>query len=95
LFEKYGIGRSTICDIKRKEVELKGYYYNMNEMGMVREVKVMKCGKDIELQKALFIWFKQEREDGIPISGPILKTKALELYANDFKNCAAILLLKL
>jgi len=36
---------------------------------MVREVKVMMCGKDIELEKALFIWFKQKREDGIPISG--------------------------
>jgi len=38
-----------ICDIKCKEVELKGYYRNMKEMGMVQEAKVMKCGKDIEL----------------------------------------------
>jgi len=46
LSEKYGIGCSTICDIKHKEVELKGYYRSMKEMGMVREVKVMKYGKD-------------------------------------------------
>jgi len=45
--EKYGIERSTIHDIKRKEVKLKGYYCNMKEMWMVREVKLMKCGKDI------------------------------------------------
>jgi len=43
-----------ICDIKHKEVELKGYYCNTKEMGMVREAKVMKCGKDNELEKALF-----------------------------------------
>jgi len=47
--KKHGIGRLTICDIKHKEVELKGYYRNMKEMGMVQEAKVMKCGKDIEL----------------------------------------------
>jgi len=68
LSEKYGIGRSTICDIKLKEVELKGYYRTMKEMGMVQEAKVMKCEKDIELEKALFIWFKQKPEDGIPLA---------------------------
>jgi len=61
-------------------VELKGYCRNMKEMGMVREAKVMKCGKDIEFEKALFIWFKQKWEDEIPISGPMLKTKTLELH---------------
>ncbi|XP_065892463.1 tigger transposable element-derived protein 2-like [Dysidea avara] len=80
LSEEYGVGRSTICDIKRKEAELREYNRNMKEMGMVRPAKVMKCGKDVELEKALFIWFKQKREDGIPISGSILKAKALELH---------------
>ena len=47
---------------------------------MAREVKVMKCGKDMELEKALFIWFKQKLENGIPISSPILKAKTLELH---------------
>ena len=40
----------------------------------------MQCGKDIELKKALFIWFKEKWEDRIPISGPILKAKALEQH---------------
>ena len=80
LSEEYGVGRSTICDIKRKEAELREYNRNMKEMGMVRPAKVMKCGKDVELEKALFIWFMQKREDGIPISGSILKAKALELH---------------
>jgi len=38
----------------------------MKEMGMVREAKVIKCGKDLELEKALLIWFKQKQEDEIP-----------------------------
>jgi len=36
--------------------------------------------KDIELEKALFIWFKQKQEDGIPISGLILKAMVFELH---------------
>ena len=66
--EKYGIGRSTISDIKHKEVELKEYYRSMKEMGMAREVKIMKCGKDMELEKALFIWFKQKRRMEFPLA---------------------------
>lgn len=80
LAEQYGIGRSTICDIKRKEAELRQYKTSMKEMGMSRSAKVMKCGKDVELEKALFLWFKQKREEGMPISGPVLKAKAIDLH---------------
>ena len=32
------------------------------------------------MEQTLFLWFKQKREDGIPISGPILQTKAWDLF---------------
>ena len=51
--EQYGIGRSTISDIKWKETELRQYKTSMKEMG--RSAKVMKCGKDVELEKVLFV----------------------------------------
>jgi len=35
---------------------------------MVREAKVIKCGKVLELEKALLIWFKQKREDKFPLA---------------------------
>ena len=40
----------------------------------------MKLGRDEELEVALFLWFKQKREEGIPITGPIVQAKARELY---------------
>lgn len=37
-----------------------------------------------KLDNALFVWFSQEREKGIPISGPLIKEKALQL--NELMN---------
>ena len=80
LCEEYGIGRSTITDIKKRESELRNYK-RMVEMGAGGSVKVMKLGKDEELEIALYQWFKQKREQGVPITGPIInKAKALELH---------------
>ena len=47
---------------------------------MKRPTKRLRIGKDEELEQTLFLWFKQKREDGIPISGPILQTKAWDIF---------------
>ena len=52
----------------------------MIEMGVKRPAKIMKLGKDEQLDEAVFIWFRQKMEDEILISGQILQAKALELY---------------
>ena len=49
-------------------------------MGVGRSAKIMKLGRDEELETALFLWFKQKREEGIPITGPIVQAKARELH---------------
>ena len=69
LSEEYGIGRSTISDIKRKENEIRKYKRKATEMGVHRPMKNMKMGQDEELESALFIWFRQKREEGIPLTG--------------------------
>jgi len=38
-------------------------------MGCKRAAKIMKLGKDEELEEAVFLWFTQEREKGVPLSG--------------------------
>ena len=67
--EKYGIGRATIIDRKKKEVEMRNFKSHMLEMGTKWSAKIMKLGKDEEHNKAVFLWFKQKREEGIPIKG--------------------------
>ena len=80
LCEGNRIGRSTITDIKKRESSLRQYKWKMTEMGVKCSVKVMKLGKDEELETAVFLWFKQKQEEGIPITGPILQAKARELH---------------
>ena len=80
LCEEYGIGRSTISDMKKRESSLRQYKRKMKDMGVKRPAKVMKLGKDEELETALYLWFKQKREEGIPITGAILQAKAREMH---------------
>ena len=69
LAEEYGVGRSTISDIKRKGPELRDHKRKLTMMGCERPTKTMKIGRDHELETALFSWFRQKREEGIPVTG--------------------------
>ena len=69
LKEEYGVGISTISDIKKKGQQLRDYKRKMTEMGCKRPAKAMKLGADEELEAAVFLWFRQKREEGVPITG--------------------------
>ena len=79
--EKYGIGRSTITDIKNIEAKLKSFKEKMTEVG-VKEIttKSMKIGAFEKLDEALYIWFRQQREKDVPINGSLLTERAKVLY---------------
>ncbi len=69
LSEEYGVGVSTIADIKKKGSKLREHKHKLTEMGCRRPVKTMKIGNDDQLEMTLFSWFKQKREEGFPITG--------------------------
>ena len=81
LCEMYGVGRSTIGDLKKQEPALRAYKRRMKDLGVkLLSAKIMKLGKDEHLETALYIWFKQKREEGVPITGSIIRAKALDLH---------------
>lgn len=88
--ERYGIGRSTIGDIKTKKEELKRYVQRVDEEGQSTSAKKLKSGTNVVLDQAIYLWFAQQRENGNPVSGPILQAKAKQLNSmihpegNDF-----------
>jgi hypothetical protein len=43
-------------------------------------LKTLKTGEFLEVEDALYLWFLQERNRHIPISGEILKEKAKYFY---------------
>ena len=74
--EKYGIGKSTVWDIKKSREKLLDFQ-ETESMGMKREAKTMKLSSHENLDKALYLWFTQKRTEGVPVSGPLLCEKAV------------------
>ena len=53
---------------------------------VAKRAKVIKSSSFDKLNKALYIWLKQQRESGSPITGPILIKNVLELYKLLYKT---------
>jgi len=62
--EKYGIGKSTISDIKSKKNQLKEYATSND--GKSTHAKKLKSGTDSLIDDAVYLWFSQQREKGKP-----------------------------
>ena len=85
----YGIGKSTVCDIKNSEEKLREFAATREQVGIknpAKTAKIMKQSNYELLDSALYIWFKQMRERNAPISGPILmeKVRLLLWYFSNF-----------
>ena len=72
LSEEYGIGISTVADIKRRGSQLRQYKKKAAEMGIRRPQKNMKMGRDQEFEEAFFLWFRQTREERVPLTSTLL-----------------------
>ena len=84
LAKEFGIGKSAVCDIKRHSDKLFSFAATMDSTEGSSKRKTMKLASDARLDDALYLWFAQKRSQGIPVSGPIIMAKALEL--NDKLN---------
>lgn len=73
---KFGIGRSTVGDIKKnKDKLLKFVSLTLTERGPgVR--KTLKKSENPVLEDALFTWFLQQRRLHVPVSGDMICEKA-------------------
>nr|XP_032523988.1 jerky protein-like [Danaus plexippus plexippus] len=88
LAQIYGVGVSTISDIKKNSASLMKFTYALEKEDGSSQRKVMKKPKNEILENAVFTWFLQKRACGQRISGPLLCEKAL-----DFNKCLVVILL--
>uniref|UniRef100_A0A2S2R2Q4 Jerky-like n=1 Tax=Sipha flava TaxID=143950 RepID=A0A2S2R2Q4_9HEMI len=73
----YGVGRTTVNDIKRHAEKIKQHVLLLQSNdGDVKSRKTMKPAKYEQLDNVLYQWFIQARSQGIPLSGPIIMAKA-------------------
>ena len=80
LAEEYGVGKATVCDLKKNEAKIKDFASSLEDQGMSSSRKIMRLAKDEQVEAALYLWFTQKRGQDTPISGPLLKEKALEFH---------------
>ncbi|VDI00273.1 Hypothetical predicted protein [Mytilus galloprovincialis] len=73
---QFGIGKTTVSDILKRSGEYKTIYEDNTTSARKRHDTGSKYG---ELNDLVFQWFKQARAKNIPLSGPIIQEKALEL----------------
>lgn len=83
---KYGIPRSTVSTILKNKTKV----IDAIESGNVRaNRKRLKKGNFENVDDAVLQWFKAKRNQNVPVSGPLIKEKALEfagcLGENNFK----------
>ena len=53
-----------------------------------KEHKIMRMAKDDKLDEALVLWFVQKRSQGMPVSGPLLCEKAIQLNSKLYGESA-------
>lgn len=78
--ECYGVGKSTVSDIKKNRDKILCFQQEIRNMGMSKKPKVMKVGDDEQHNKAVYLWCKQKWMEGVPGSGLILCEKANQLH---------------
>ncbi|XP_051162408.1 jerky protein homolog-like [Leptopilina boulardi] len=79
LADKYGVGTSTISDIKKNAESILNYKVKIDSQDGSINRKAMKDPPNKLLEDAVYSWFLQKRSTGRPISGPLLREKALDL----------------
>uniref|UniRef100_A0A1X7VQJ9 HTH psq-type domain-containing protein n=1 Tax=Amphimedon queenslandica TaxID=400682 RepID=A0A1X7VQJ9_AMPQE len=62
--EKFGIGHSTVGDIKKNRNLMLQFSKEKEEQGIKEVVKSMKLGANADLDKAVYIWLCQKKARG-------------------------------
>ncbi|MFS1564416.1 MAG: hypothetical protein ACL7AX_13685 [Candidatus Arsenophonus phytopathogenicus] len=79
--DEYGVGKSTVNDWRKNRKSIQDFCMQIeSDRALSTRCTLRKPNNEI-VDDALWIWFMQERRKGTPISGPILKEKALMLHS--------------
>jgi len=76
---EFSIGKSTVFDIVKQKHKLKDFIAERQREDCSSRKKMRKSD-DNSLDKAVYLWFIQERSKGTPISGPLIMEKARMLH---------------
>lgn len=79
IMEEYGIGSSTIYDIKAQSKKLRDFIKDTDTPKAAEQRHTLQFKRVDVLDKVLYEWFCLKRSEGVSITGPILQEKGREL----------------
>lgn len=77
---EYGIGEQTVRDLIKNRKDILQFVCSSESIASCSSRKTLKTSRMVELDRAVYQWFKQKRAEGLPISGPMISEKALWFY---------------
>ena len=80
LAKEYNVGKSTVFDLKKGQDKIKLFAKEAKDSGCVKERFIVRKAVDENFDKAMHLWFSQERAKGTPITGVIVQEKAKMMY---------------
>lgn len=75
------VGKSTVNDWRRNRESLQDFCTQVETDKALTDRRTLKKPTNELVDDALWLWFMQERRRGTPISGPILKEKAIFFHS--------------
>lgn len=66
----FGVGVSTVCDWMKQKKKFEEHASKLPNK------KTMKTCQNEKVNEAVFLWFIQQREKGVALTGPIIQEKA-------------------
>jgi transposase len=89
LTEEYGVGMTTIYDLKKQKDKLLKFYAESDEPKLMKNRKTLHKAKNENLDRVLKEWICQRRREHMPLNG-VLIMKQAKIYHNELKiegNC--------
>uniref|UniRef100_UPI00398E38C9 jerky protein homolog isoform X1 n=1 Tax=Pristiophorus japonicus TaxID=55135 RepID=UPI00398E38C9 len=81
LSEKYGVGISTIYDIKNQKEQIMNFYAESDVQKEMNKRKSMHKPKSDDLDRVMMEWWRQRRSEKVPLSGPMVMEQAKIFHA--------------
>lgn len=78
LAAEFGVGKATLSDWKKNRVKIE-QFCNVTTDKTLKQRHHVTVSVNEKIDEAVFLWFSQERQKGVPISGPLIQEKALQL----------------
>ncbi|XP_072324184.1 jerky protein homolog [Scyliorhinus torazame] len=82
LCEVYGVGLSTIYDIRKQREKLFKFCAESDTVEGISERRTLHSAKSADHDGVLYEWFRQHRRKGLPVSGTMLMEKAKEFHTD-------------